>query len=248
MYLKYSFFIFFFLFSCAENSLNKKIIEKEKKYYSSSGFALIYDEASYEDNIVNKKIKNEKVVVLHNFLKKNTLIRITNPDTLISIETKINSNAKYSNIFNIVISKKIAATLKLDKNNPFVEVVELKKNKKFKAKKGEMFDEEKNVAEKAPINDVQMDDLSIENLQTQTKSKKKSIFNIIVSDFYFLESAISLKKELISKTNIDNFVIKKINDKKYRLSVGPFKNFNSLKSTYISLNNLGFNNLNIYKN
>ena len=40
------------------------------------------------------------------------------------IETKINSNAKYSNIFNIVISKKIAATLKLDKNNPFVEVVE----------------------------------------------------------------------------------------------------------------------------
>ena len=46
---------------------------------------------------------------------------------------------------------------------------------------------------------------------------------------------------------INNFSVDKINDNKYRLSAGPFKNFNSLKSTYISLNNLGFEDLNIYK-
>ena len=39
----------------------------------------------------------------------------------------------------------------------------------------------------------------------------------------------------------------KITDTKYRLSVGPFKNFNALKSIYISLNNLGFEGINIYR-
>ena len=52
--------------------------------------------------------------------------------------------------------------------------------------------------------------------------------------------------DLIKKTKIDNFSIKKINGKKYRLLAGPFKNFNALKTTYISLNNLGFEGLNIY--
>ena len=41
--------------------------------------------------------------------------------------------------------------------------------------------------------------------------------------------------------------IKKINNKKYRLYAGPFENFNSLKSTYISLNKLGFADLDIIK-
>ena len=54
-----------------------------------------------------------------------------------------------------------------------------------------------------------------------------------------------LKNELSKQTNIDNFVITKINNNKYRLSVGPFNSFNSLKSSYISLNNLGFEELNI---
>ena len=39
-----------------------------------------------------------------------------------------------------------------------------------------------------------------------------------------------------------------ISNNKYRLLAGPFKNFNTLKTSYISLNNLGFENLNIYKN
>ena len=53
--------------------------------------------------------------------------------------------------------------------------------------------------------------------------------------------------DLIKKTNINNIYVKKINDNKYRLFVGPFKNFNTLKSAYISLNNLGFENLNILR-
>ena len=54
--------------------------------------------------------------------------------------------------------------------------------------------------------------------------------------------------ELIKKTNFENIYVKKINNNKYRLLIGPFENFKALKSSYISLNNLGFEDLNIYKN
>ena len=55
-------------------------------------------------------------------------------------------------------------------------------------------------------------------------------------------------KELIKKINIKNISVKKINNNKYRLLVGPFENFNALKTAYISLNILGFDHLNIYTN
>ena len=69
----------------------------------------------------------------------------------------------------------------------------------------------------------------------------------MISDFYYLDSANNLKNELVKKIYISNISVKKINDKKYRLLVGPFKNFNTLKTTYISLNNLGFESLNIFR-
>ena len=91
-----------------------------------------------------------------------------------------------------------------------------------------------------------MDDL----VKDETKIEKKKVvpknFILVISDFYFLDSANNLKKELLEKTKMINMSVKKINNKKYRLLVGPFKNFNALKTTYISLNNLGFENLNIY--
>ena len=66
-------------------------------------------------------------------------------------------------------------------------------------------------------------------------------------DFYYKDSAIKLRKELLKETKMNNIIIKKINNKKYRLTVGPFENFNTLKTSYISLNNLGFENLDIYR-
>ena len=68
-----------------------------------------------------------------------------------------------------------------------------------------------------------------------------------MSDFYYIDSANNLKNELNKKIGPNNFFVKKINNKKYRLYAGPFKNFNALKAIYISLNNLGFEGLNIYK-
>ena len=64
---------------------------------------------------------------------------------------------------------------------------------------------------------------------------------------YITTNTNNLMKTLQEKITIKNMLVKKINDNKYRLLIGPFKNFNALKTTYISLNNLGFDNLNVYK-
>jgi len=239
-------FCFILLYSCAEYKIKKSSIDEARQYFSSNGFALIYEDALYNDKVVNKKINNEDLVVMHNMLKTNTRVMITNPLNSKSIETKIYKKANYPNIFNALISKKIASVLELDTDNPYIEIREIKKNKTFIAKEGNIFEEEKNVAEKVPVKEVKMDILTGDNSKEVKKIKKKNNFILVVSDFYYIDSAKDLKNELMKKTSIDNFSIKKINNNKHRLLVGPFKNFSALKSAYISLNNLGFESLNIY--
>ena len=238
--------IFIFLFSCAGYEKNKIFKEDNKIYYSSSGFALIYNESFYQNKIVDKKINNDQILLLHDTLKRNTPVQIINLKNSKSIELKVYKKANYPKIFNVVISKELASSLELDLENPLVEILELKKNKKFIAKEGNIFEEEKNVAEKAPVDEIQMNTLTSSETKKIRNDKTKENYIIVISDFYYEDSAISLKNDLLSKISLSNMSIKKINNKKYRLFVGPFKNFNALKNTYISLNNLGFENLNIY--
>jgi len=241
------FICFITLYSCADYYKNKGTQKDEKQYYSSSGFALIYDDELFLQKIINKKINNEDIRVMHSQLKANTPLQIINPVNSKVIETKIYKNANYPKIFNIVISKKIASILELDVNNPYVEVIEVKKNKIFIASKTNTFDEEKKVAEKVPVDEIKMDDLSKKEPEIEKKISEKSNFILVINDFYFEDSANNLKAELVEKTKMNNISIEKINNKKYRLFVGPFKNFNALKTTYISLNNLGFEIPNIYR-
>jgi hypothetical protein len=236
------------LYSCADYNVNKTMHEKPNLYYSSSGFALIYEDNLYKKKILNKKINNEEIKVMHNLLKMNTAIRIINPANSKVIETKIYKKVNYPKIFTIVVSKKIASILELDLDNPFVEVIEVKKNKTFIAKKTNTYEEEKNVAEKAPVDKIKMDSLTNNKGEVKKKVLKKNNFIILINDYYYEDSAINLKNELLAKTGFSNILVKKISNNKYRLLAGPFKNFNALKTTYISLNNLGFEDLNIYKN
>ena len=234
------------VYSCADyqSTIQKK--NEQKKYFFSSGFALVYKESLFKDKVINKKIRNENVQVMHSLLKTNTRIKITNPINLKFIDTKVYKKAQYPKIFNVVITEKVAAILELDLNNPYVEVTEIKKNKTFVASKTNTFDEEKNVADKAPVDEIKMDDLTKTSNTENKAAFKRENFNIRINDFYYEDSAISLKNTLVNKTKFNNIIVKKINNNKYRLIVGPFKNFNALKTAYISLNNLGFENLNIY--
>ena len=94
------------LYSCADYSVYNVNQSKEKQYYSSSGFALIYEDSLYKQKVIDKKINNEDIRVMHSFLKINTPIRIINPNNSKFVETKIHKRANYPKIFNIVISNK----------------------------------------------------------------------------------------------------------------------------------------------
>ena len=239
--------VFIFLVSCADYQHNNKSKKKIKNYYSSKGFALIYSDNIFEKKIINQKIDNNEVLILHRFLKKNTHVQITNPNTSKSIKAKIYKKTSYPDIFNAVITTKIAEILGLDFNNPYIEIIEIKKNKTFVAKKSNTFIEETNVALKAPVSEIKVDNLNLSEVKevNDVDESNKRVFTILINDFYYKDSATNLKNDLIQKTKIKDIYVKKITNTKYRLLAGPFKNFNALKTTYISLNNLGFKNLDI---
>ncbi len=160
--------------SCADYKTDRITKKEEKQYYSSIGFALIYSDHHYLNKVVNKKIKNDDSVAMHNLLKINTPIKIMNPDNSKFIETKIYKKADYPKIFNVVISRKIASFLELDFNNPYVEIIETKKNKTFIAKKSETFEEEKNVSGKAPVDEIKMNDLTKDITKTAKKTESEN--------------------------------------------------------------------------
>ena len=235
------------LYACADSQRVKTIIDKEKHYFSSSGFALVFENNLYVQKVVNRKLNNDHIVVMHSVLKRGTPVKIINPENSKIVETKIDKKANYPKIFNVVISKKVASILELNIDNPYVEIIEVKKNRTFIAKESNTFEEEKKVADKAPVEKIKMNILTNDETKIKEKLVREYNYILIINDFYYLDSAHNLKKELSKKIKTDNFKIKKINNKKYRLYAGPFKNFNALKTTYISLNDLGFENLNIYK-
>ena len=235
------------LTSCANYQFDNSKKKKERIFFNSSGFAMIYEDIYFKDGLVSKKIDNTKNIAMHSFLKRNTTIKIINPVNEKEIEVKINKNSDYPKIFNLVITKRIADILKLDLENPYIEIREIKKNKTFIAKETDMFEEEKKVAEKVPVDLINVKVLSNEEEVVKKNLLKNTNFILAISDFYYLSTANDLKDKLSKETKTNNFYIEKINDNKYRLSAGPFKNFYSLKSTYISLNNLGFEDLNIYR-
>ena len=231
---------------CATGTYQSSKISEDSIQQSGKGFVLIYDESLNEEKIIRKKIKNDHLVVIHNTIKKNSYVDIFNPKNSKSLKAKVVANDDYPPIYKIIVSKKIAQTLELDINNPYVEFFVIRKNKTFVAKEAEIFQEEKEVAEKVSVNEVKIDDISISQQQEEAISLKKS-FYILISDFYYLENAKNLKKQLSNKLKSNKLAINSINNNKHRLYVGPFKNFKSLQSTYIKLNKEGFTDLDIYQ-
>ena len=72
------FFFILFITSCADYKSSDVSKEIEKRYYSSRGFALIYEDSLYKEKIINKKMDNSKIIAIHSSLKRNTPIQITN--------------------------------------------------------------------------------------------------------------------------------------------------------------------------
>ena len=241
------FFIFINLYACAGYEKSKTFKDADKIYYSSNGFALIYEDALYEDKTINKKINNDEIIVLHSTLKKNTPVRITNLNNSKYIDSKIYKKANYPKIFNALISKKIASMLELDDENPLVEIIELKKNVTFVAGDSNTFDEERNVADKAPVDDIQIKEIGKDSKNKKKTKRKKFNYILKIADFYFEKSANQMKSRISDETSIKKVYIDKLSATKFRVFLGPFGNLNSLKKSFNAVNILEFDTIEFIK-
>ncbi len=236
----------FFLISCVQipNELNKNEIKLEKKY-SNSGFALIYDESLNKI----KKLDDRSLIIYHKSLKRKSTVKITNPKNGKSLIAEVKSNnQKFSDFYNSVITKRIAEDLDLDFNEPLLEITLVSRNSTFIAKKSKTFEEEKKVAEKAPIDGIQIKDLNSKPKKKKKNIKLKFSYSIKLADFYYKSSAKMMISRIKNETNIKNSRIQQLSKTKFRVLIGPFNDIKSLKETYEKLSPMNFENLEILNN
>ncbi len=233
-------FIIFLLVSCATNST--KLSKKEP--YNSKGFAYIYSEKDFKDKLISGKLDNSQLQISHKSLKSNTLIKIINPKTEEYIILKNLKKINYPDFYKILITKQVADKLKIDNQLPLVEILEIKKNQSFVAKKAKIYNEEKKLSSNAPVTSVQISNISKDKVSK--KLKKKNNFFILIASFYSEDTAKFLKKRInieLPEYDIKKLKIVKKNNKKIDLISGPYSTINLMKNDYIKLKNFGFEEL-----
>ena len=243
-------FFTFFLIGCEQNSFNKNLANQNKlSKYKNSGFTLVYDNILKQENKISKRIDNRSLFIFHKNLKENSFVKITNPINQKTIIAEVISNkAKFSDFYNSVITLRIAEEISLDLKEPYIELVLISQNSTFVAKKAKTFKEEKKVAEKAPVDGIQIDNLG-ETIDPKEEITKDSVFNysIKVADFYHKDSAKNMSDRIINETNIKNPIIKRISNTKYRVLLGPFNDIKKLKESFNDIKSLNFENIEILK-
>ena len=190
--------IFLLLFSSCVSSTHTN---KNNFTYSAKGFAHI------DDQYIKKKFDSNKFFASHNKLKLGTKIQISNPVNKIAIEAIIKKKIKYDDFYKVSISKKIAKKLGLDLNFPYIEISEIKKNKSFIAKKAITENVEMQIANKAPVEKININNLTPKKISL-TKVKT---YSILVAEFYNLKSAEFLKKKLVTILEKSNYHLTHVN-------------------------------------
>ena len=267
------YFLFLTLFACEHHSKNiniknkpedkKTVVQKdkikvssdknEKKeiiniVYSNKGFALIYNEDV--NNSLEINLDNTSLNILSPNLPNGTPVRITNIINGKSLMTVVKNKTVLPAFYNSVITKRIASELSINPNEPYVYIETINSNNLYVANDVKTFDEEKEVANKAPVDDIIVQSISLE---TEIKESKTysfvTNFNYIIkfADFYFEDSAIMLKNRLFEEHNIKNILIKKLSQNNFRVYKGPYKDFEKLKKGFHNIENLDFDSIEIIK-
>ena len=110
------------------------------------------------------------------------MIRILNPKTSDDIVLKNTRKIDFPDFYKILITEKVAEKLNLNKEIPLIEIIEIKKNKSFVAKKAKIFSEEKKLSTNAPVTSVQISNISKDKNQKKiTKEGPKNIYILIAS-------------------------------------------------------------------
>ena len=250
--MKYKFillYLFILLNSCTsynskEISSNYPILEK----FTNSGFTLIFNNDLYKDKVITKKINERDLIIFQRNLKRGTAVKITNPFNEKTIIAKVGDNAVYPIFNNSVVSIRIANELEIDINEPYIILEEIRDNALFIAKKSKTFDEEKKVADKAPVDSISVNDLN-EKIEKKIVIKKKNFSYIVkIADFYYKKTADEMANRIKIELNLNTVGINKINENKFRVFLGPYTSLNSLQIAYNGIEELGFENIEIINN
>jgi len=238
------------LLGCNQHIQNNKSLKffSDKKY-KNSGFTLVYNDKLKKDKKISKIIDNRSLLIFHKTLKKNSFVNITNPINQKSIIAEvISNNVKFSDFYNSVITLRIVDELSLNINEPFVELALISLNSTFVAKKAKTFDEEKNVAKKAPIEGIKIDNLSTPIKVNAEIEDQGFLYFIKIADFYYKDTASHMIDRIKHETKLKNSFIKKISKSKYRVLLGPFNDIKKLEESFNEIKSLNFENIEILKN
>ena len=244
--MKYRYLILGFLvYSCAVNSTKLE----NRSPYNSKGFAYIYNDEDYRKNTIKTKMDDSKYQISVADVRTNSLIKIINPKTNDSITVLNSKKINYPDFYKVLITKSLADKLNLNYNLPLVEVIEIKKNKSFIAKKAEIFNEEKKISTNAPVESVKISNISKNNKNNQI-AKTEDFFILIGS--FSSENVIDFLKDRFTKEipdyNIKKLIVSKKSNKNFNLLSGPYNAINFMKNDYILLKRFGFEQLDIITN
>ena len=238
------------LIGCNQNTQpDKSITFIGDQKYENTGFALIYSNQLNKNKKISKKINNRSLLIFHKTIKKNSFVKITNPINKKKVIAEVISNkVEFSDFYNSVITLRIAEELSLNINEPYVDLVLISQNSSFIAKKAKTFEEEKNVAEKAPVDGIKIDILNDKSEKKMIKSENDSfLYSIKVADFYYKNSAENMINRIKKETNLNKSLIKKLSMTKYRVLIGPFSDIKKLEDSFNRMKLLNFENLEILK-
>ena len=220
-----------------------------KDLYRAKGFAYIYNEDDFKNKLIKRKLDNNLHQIAHYKVRSGSLIKLINPRTNDYVILKNNKRFKFPEFYKIIITEPVATQLNLNFNLPLLEVIEIKKNKSFIAKKTKIFKEEEKIHNNAPVETVEISNISKKKMNKNMKVKED--FNIIIAEFFSKDSASILKKRITKE--LVNFNSKKLYTKvnktnKTTLIAGPYNSINLMKNDYILLKNFGFEELDIIIN
>jgi len=249
LYKILTFLLFIIFNSCVTVPVEKKDTSAApKSFFVSRGFTLVYNESLYKEKLLKGKIEDRSLTIFQKNLKKNTKIKITNLINSKYIIANVGKKVEYPYFYNSVISRRISEELELDILEPYIEIKEIIQGSSFIAKKAKTYDEEKNVAEKAPVDQIQIKELNNNSKEEIKINKQKFSYFIKIADFYFEKSADQMKSRISSETSIKDVNINKLSPTKFRVFLGPFEDLNSLKKSFNAINILEFDSIEILKN
>ena len=234
--------------SCTKNANN---ITKDFSFtdrFTNKGFTLVFDDILFQENIIDKKMDDRSYFIFQRNLKKNSTVKITNLLNNKSVIAKVKSNkSNYPLFFNSVITKRISEDLEINQDEPYVEIALITNNSSFIAKKAKTWEEEKEVAEKAPIDGIVINDLNKTKVKKKVDKSNKFLYSIKIADFYYKKSAQQMVERIKNKTSIKRYKVLSLSKTKFRVILGPFNDINSLKNSYNNVLLLNFENLEIIR-